>query len=127
MQIQSTSQGKTFEDYITKVDSTFSFANIIPTRVLKLLKSGKTEKAAGIDKIYNKILKLSAPYIYESLSGIFNLSFETNIVPNDWKIARVSPIFKAGDRCDSKHYIPISMISAVARIFEKLVFEQLGF
>ena len=103
----------------------FSYANIIPTRVLKLQKTSKIDKVLGIDKISNKILKLSATYLHESLSGIFNLSLETNIVPNDWKIARVSPIFKPGDRCDSNNYRPISVISAVVRIFEKPMFDQL--
>ena len=92
---------------------------------MKLLKTSKDRKAVGIDKISNKILKLSAPYIHESLSAIFNLSLETKIFPNDWKIARVTPIFKAGDRCDVNNYRPISVISAVARIFEKIVYDQL--
>ena len=118
-------QGKTFEKYLTKVDSTFCFTKILPFRVLKLLQTSDVAKAVGIDKISNKILKLCAPYIYESLSAIFNLSLETNVVPSDWKIAKVTPIFKVGDRCDRNNYRPISVISAVARIFEKLVYEQL--
>ena len=40
-------------------------------------------------------------------------------------MAKVTPIFKAGDRCDSNNYRPISVISAVTRIFEKLVYCQL--
>lgn len=56
---------------------------------------------------------------------MFNFSLETNIVPSDWKIAKVTPIFKVCDRCDRNNYRPISVISAVARIFEKLVYEQL--
>ena len=64
-------------------------------------------------------------FVYIYISGIFNLSFKTNIVPNDWKIARASPIFKAGHQCDCNNYRPIPVISAVAHIFEKLVFEKL--
>ena len=60
-----------------------------------------------------------------ALSIIFNLSLETNSFPNDWKTATVTPVFKTGDRCDPNNYRPISVISAIARIFEKLVFEQL--
>ena len=118
-------QGKTLEKYLTKVDSTFCFTKIRPSRVLKLLQTSDVAKAIGIDNISNKIVKLCAPYIYESLSAIFNLSLETNVVPSDWKIAKATPIFKVGDRCDRNKYRPISVISTVVRIFEKLVYEQL--
>ena len=79
----------------------------------------------GLDKISNKILKISAPYIWVSLAELFNLSLESNIVPADWKMAKVTSIFKAGDRSDSNNYRPISVISAVARVFERLVYSQL--
>ena len=117
-------QGKTFEKYVTKVDPTFCFTKVLPFRVLKLLQTSDVAKAVGIDKISNNILKC-APYIYKSLSAIFNLSLETNVVPSDWKIAKVTPILKVGDRCDRNNYRPTSVISAVARIFEKPVHEQL--
>ena len=48
-----------------------------------------------------------------------------NIFPDDWKLARVTPIFKKGKKDDMDNYRPISVISVVAKIFEKLIFEQL--
>jgi hypothetical protein len=52
-----------------------------------------------------------------------------NISPSesssDYKKAKVTLIFKRGDRCESNNYRPISVISAIARIFEKLVYIQL--
>lgn len=124
-QIPSSPVDKSFEEYLTKVDSIFRFRSVSPARVLNLLKTTDVGKAVGVDKISNKVLKISAPYIYESLAVIFNLSLETSIVPSDWKMAKVTPIFKTGDRYDSNNYRPISVISALARIFEKLVYDQL--
>ena len=63
-QIPPISQRKTFEEYVNKTDCTFSFTKVLPTQVLKLLKTAKTGKPVGVDKIPNKILKLAAPYIY---------------------------------------------------------------
>ena len=49
----------------------------------------------------------------------------SSIFPNDWKLVRVTPIFKKGKKDDMVNYRPISVISIVAKSFEKLIFEQL--
>ena len=50
------------------------------------------------------------------LSGIF---------PDNWKCARVTPLFKKGEASDLNNYQPISAISVIATVFEKIVYEQL--
>ena len=45
--------------------------------------------------------------------------------PDDWKIARVTPIFKYDNKTDCGNYRRISIISNVAQIFEKAVYNQL--
>ena len=47
------------------------------------------------------------------------------IFPDDFKTARVTPIFKCGDKEDLGNYRPISIISLIARVFEKLLYQQL--
>ena len=47
------------------------------------------------------------------------------IFPDDWKCGRVAPLFKAGDRNDVNNYRPISVISVVAKMFERIIFDQL--
>ena len=59
-------------------------------------------------------------YIY-----IFNTSLETSQFPDPWKIARVLPIFKDGDKIEKSNYRPISVLPVFSRLFEKLVFKQL--
>ena len=65
------------------------------------------------------------PYICQSLTSLFNLSIETNIFPHELGIAKVSPLFKAGDHSDKENYRPISVIPTVARIFERIIYDQL--
>ena len=60
------------------------------------------------------------------LVNIFNVSLQRAIFPNDWKLAKVTPIFKEGNKADCENYRPISVISAVAKLFEKLVYLQLS-
>ena len=68
---------------------------------------------------------LWAPVIAPSLALIFNQSISTGIFPSDWKIARVTPIFKTGAKLDMENYRPISVISIVSKIMEKLMYNQL--
>jgi hypothetical protein len=53
------------------------------------------------------------------------LSLQTTIFPDDWKLAKITPVFKDGNKNDCGNYRPISVISVVAKIFEKLVYQQL--
>ena len=75
----------------------------------------------GFDGIPGKILKLAADILAPSLTKFFNQFFNRGIYPDDWKIAKVVPAFKNGARNDLNNYHPISIISAVAKIFGKLV------
>ena len=65
------------------------------------------------------------PYIENSLACIFNTSLKSSRFPNYWKTARVIPIFKEGNKSDKSNYRPISVLPAISRLFEKLVFNQL--
>ena len=78
-----------------------------------------------MDGISAKVLKIAAPVITPSLALIFNQSISISIFPSDWKIARVTPIFKTGAKQDMENYRPISVISIVSKIMEKLIYNQL--
>ena len=84
-----------------------------------------TKKATGLDDINCKILKLARPVIVDSLTFIMNLSLSTGVFPNDWKIAKVVPLYKGGDLKSTNNYRPISILSCVSKIIEKVVHKQL--
>ena len=85
----------------------------------------KTSKGFGNDNISSYFLKLALPYIVNSLAYMFNKSLEDREFPSLWKIARVIPIFKDGDKSAKENYRPISVLPVVSRLFEKLVYNQL--
>ena len=73
---------------------------------------------AGIRRCFDVDIRLK-------LANIFNLSLRTAIFPDDWKLAKISPIFKDGTKNDCGNYRPISVISTVAKLFEGIVYHQL--
>ena len=111
--------------YVNPVDGVFYFQLINVQKVIKLLKAIDVSKATGLDKIPNRLLKIAADVVAPSLTGIFNQSLVTGIFPSDWKMAKVSPIFKNGSKSDLNNYRPISVIPTVAKIFEKIIYDQL--
>ncbi|CAB4039969.1 Hypothetical predicted protein, partial [Paramuricea clavata] len=56
---------------------------------------------------------------------IFTASINTGIFPYEWKASRVTLVFKSGTRNNPGNYRPISIIPCVAKIFEKIIFDQL--
>ena len=50
--------------------------------------------------------------------------FPLGIVPTEWKLTKVTPIFKKGKREDINNYRPISILPAVAKVFEKIIYDQ---
>jgi hypothetical protein len=71
-------------------------------------------------------IKVSSVSERPYLNLIFNLSLSEGKFPIDWKKARVSPIFKSGNREECGNYRPISILSVISKIFEKIVFDQLS-
>ena len=65
------------------------------------------------------------PILASSLIQLFNLSISIGQFPDSWKVARVAPIYKDGPTDDRSNYKPISVLPVAARLFEKLIYEQL--
>ena len=105
--------------------TTFSVKLPTLSAVYKKLKDINDREAAGLDKIPCKLLKIAAGIVAPSLTQIFNKIISTGVFPTDWKLAKVTQIFKKGKKDEMNNYRPISVIPVVAKIFEKLVFEQL--
>ena len=84
--------------------ATFSLLVCVYSLLSKLSRS----KATGPDNISAKLLKKCPDLIGESLSLIFNQSLRTGIFPNEWKNARVTPLYKnPGKRNYPSNYCPI--------------------
>ena len=79
----------------------------------------RNQTNSEIKKAKRKLLKMAASIVSTSLTLIFANSIETGIFPDEWKLARMTPIFKKAKRDEPNNYRPISVIPTVAKIFEK--------
>ena len=71
-------------------------------------------------------MKLLKPFFSLWLSKIVNLCFEVGIFPDILKIAKVAPLHKKDSRINVLNYRPISLLSIVSKIFEKLIFSRVS-
>ena len=111
----------------TKLDkeTQFQLGQIEEFEVFKFLNSLNPNKSAGKDTIGPRLLKLSAPIISKVVTHLINISLKYGVFPDDLKIAKVSPIFKKGDKTDPGNYRPVSVLPTLSKIFEKHVAQQL--
>ena len=72
-----------------------------------------------------RIFKSIYSIVSYPLSKIINVSFQSGIFPDIFKIARLTPIFKVGDKEDISNYRPISSLHYISKIFERCVKNRL--
>ena len=113
------------ESYLANCNSQFKMQNVTVSEVHKILSSIDVSESTGHDGISNKLLKDAVDIISYPLALILNTSINTGIFPYDFKTAVISPIHKAGCKTECSNYRSISVLSSVAKIFEKLITQQL--
>ena len=79
----------------------------------------------GVDGLSPRILKAAMKPLSILISRLINKSIDRGVFPDDLKVARVSPVFKSGDRTDPGNYRPISVLPAVSKLYERVVHGQL--
>jgi hypothetical protein len=93
--------------------------------VLNLLRDLNPNKSTGPDGISARLLKETAEVVAAPLTNIYNKSLETSSIPDDWKMANVTPIFKKGDKCKPENYRPISLTCIASKMLEHIVTSHL--
>ena len=95
------------------------------TQVLCALESLKTSKATGNDAIPAKVLKLGANELPTPLTKLYNSCISSGKWPSEWKRGEWIPVFKKDDHLDKENYRPVTVLTAVDKVFEQLISKQI--
>ena len=79
----------------------------------------------GLDEIHLKVLRELAEVIAKLLSIIYQHSLLTGEVPEDWRLASVTPIYKKGCKEDLGNYRSVSLISVPGKVTEKIFLSEI--
>ena len=95
--------------------------------VLEIIKNAlSSSKSPGYDNIPAVLIKCCSDIIAPVLVNIFNRFLDLGIYPNCLKTARVTSLHKGGDRLNCDNYRPISVLTQLNKIFEKLIHARLN-
>ena len=82
----------------------------------------KIDKAFGIDEVNNVYIKYSAPVIAPILCKLFNKVLNEGVVPSDWTIGLIKPLYKGkGDRTKCDNYRGITLLSCIGKLFTSIL------
>ena len=101
----------------------FQLLNLSEDVVEKFLPCINTNKVTGLDQISAKFLKKAANVLAYPFAK--NLSVKLSVFLEEYKIAKLKPLFQKGSKTDSKTYRPISFLPVVSKVIEKSIHYQL--
>jgi len=104
--------------------NSFYFSPVSEISVCKIISSLKN-KSCHLNEIPISILMKLSKLISPILSALINFSFVSGKFPKLLKTARVVPVFKGGDSASVNNYRPISILSSISKIYERVVHSQL--
>ena len=89
--------------------------------IKRMLQQLKVHKAPGPDGIAPRVMKELLEPVSTILTIIFKKSYESGEIPDDWKCANITPIFKKGSKYDTSNYRPISLTCISCKLMEHII------
>ena len=106
---------------------TFYLSPAGPAEVEKIIDELNIKKSIGPFGVPVFLLKSFKTFFSFWLSELVNLSFETGMFPDVLKTAKIHPLHKKDSKIDHHNYRPISLLSVVSKMFEKLIYKRIYF
>ena len=105
--------------------SPLSSIHITEEMVLKKLKNLDPSKSPGPDDIHPRVLKETATAIAPALTILYNKIITSHDIPDDWRTATITAIFKKGAKSDPGNYRPVSLTCILCKIFESIIYDAI--
>jgi Reverse transcriptase (RNA-dependent DNA polymerase) len=94
--------------------------------IVKILDETKDKKSSGPDEIPQCVLRDGCQILAPVLTNLLNKIWKSESIPKNWKVSRVLPLHKKGQKKDVTNYRPISNISSTAKVFEKALASKIA-
>ena len=98
---------------------------ITEEEVRKKLEKLNVNKSAGPDGIHPRVFRELSDVLAPPLTIIFNTSLKEKNIPDEWKMAIVSPIYKKGSKQKASNYRPVSLTCIASKIMESFIREHI--
>ena len=99
---------------------------IIESKITKAINEPKLGKSPGYDEILNEHIKSTKSLFMPLYVKLFNIIFDTRILPIVWLEGKIRPIYKnKGDRMNPDSYRPITVLSCFSKLFTSILNNRL--
>lgn len=105
--------------------TTFVLSDTDVNEVEKIIMSLKSDSAPGSDNIPTRFLKLAKNHIIPVICHLVNLCFSKGVFPSVLKQSIITPVFKSGSKNDVNNFRPISVLTAISKVLEKIINSRL--
>ena len=120
------SGNKSFNSYLKNPNSlSYMIKPTSPREIEDIISKFDTSKSTGPNSIPQQVIQSIKKSIAIPLSNMFNMSFLEGKCPSMLKISSIIPIFKKDSKLIAANYRPISLLSNINKILEKLMFNRL--
>ena len=107
------------------IDDSIALFNTDIEEVTALCKEINIMKSSGIDELSSRLCKDAFMVLGQQLVHIFNCSLNSGCFPKKWKMAKIIPLFKGGDRESVNKYRPVLLLPLPGKLLEKIVHKRI--
>ena len=107
-----------------RFSSEFNYSPVSTSYICNIFDHLNPTKAVGVDGISPRILRLGSLFLAEKVTKLINFYILNRSLPSEWKQARLTPVFKRGIDIDKANYCPVSILTSLSKVFEKVIYDQ---
>ena len=93
--------------------------------IRKAVLSIKLKNSEGEDRIPQRILIDGMEILLQPLAVFFSMVYRDKVIPEQWKMAKITPVHKKGPRKEVKNYRPVANLCSGSKIYEKLILHRI--
>ena len=94
--------------------------------IIECVKQFKLKNCEGYDRIPQRFLIDGISILINPLAKLFKLIYSTKLIPEQWLIAKITPIYKKGSKNQIENYIPVANLCSTSKIFERLILNRIN-